>query len=76
MGNDIMIEIQEQRLRNTVVSFFHSNGAGRGDVEDLLEYFWDFSLASEVIVEPVLVEPQQPLQHENNDVIVIDGDDQ
>jgi hypothetical protein len=73
MGNDIMIEIQEQHLRNTVVSFFHSNGAGRGDVEDLLEYFWDFSLACEVIVEPVLVEP---LQHENNDVIVIDGDDQ
>ena len=50
LGQDIMAEIQEPRLRRIVVSFFHSNGAGRDDVEELLEHYWQYSAACHGLV--------------------------
>jgi hypothetical protein len=40
---DIMTESQEHRIRSVVVSFFHSGGANRDALEDLLMVFWHHS---------------------------------
>jgi len=45
LASDIMLEIQEDRLRRVVRAFFHSNGSARDDVDEILDHFWVFSAA-------------------------------
>ena len=47
LAADAMNEIQAHRLRNAVRSFFHSEGAGRESVEELLDQFWIYSATSQ-----------------------------
>lgn len=47
LAADAMNEIQAQWLRNAVRSFFHSEGAGRESVEELLDHFWIYSATSQ-----------------------------
>jgi len=45
LAQDIMLEVQEQTLKPHVVSFFHSNGPYREDMEDLvIDHYYDFVL--------------------------------
>ena len=45
LATDIMLDIQEDRLRRVVRAFFHSNGSARDDVDEILDHFWVFSAA-------------------------------
>ena len=47
LAADAMNEIQTQRLRGAVRSFFHSDGVGRESVEELLDQFWIYSATSQ-----------------------------
>ena len=47
LAADAMNEIQSYRLRSAVRSFFHSDGAGRESVEELLDQFWIYSATSQ-----------------------------
>lgn len=47
LAADAMNEIQAHRLRSAVSSFFHSEGAGRESVEELLDQFWIYSATSQ-----------------------------
>lgn len=42
LAHAVMAEIQEPSHRSIIRAFFHSNGSAREDLDDLMDFFFDF----------------------------------